>query len=51
MLIKMTQTRYGTEDGYMIRTYEAGHVYFVSEALACWFFREGWAELMEKYYD
>jgi hypothetical protein len=34
MLIKMIHTRRGTENGFLMRLYRAGHVYDVADMLA-----------------
>lgn len=48
MEVQMLQTRFGTEDGFNVLTYEAGKHYDMAESLACFFLREGWAKRSEK---
>lgn len=42
-LMKMNQTRKGTEDGFVVKQYNEGEIYEVREILARDFFRAGWA--------
>lgn len=46
MLIRMLQTRRGTEDGFTVRQYFAGEVYEMREHLAWLFLKKGWAVRM-----
>jgi len=44
VLIRMLQTRKGTEDGFVVKQFYAGTVYRVRENLARTFFAAGYAE-------
>jgi len=48
MLIKMLETRRGTEDGYVVKQYMAGEKYEVREHLALAFFAAGCAIPIKK---
>jgi hypothetical protein len=43
MLVKMMQTRRGSEDGFLLKLYEEGRVYDMAHTLACRFINQGWA--------
>jgi len=47
-LIRMLQTRKGTEDGFTVRQFEKGKVYDVREGLARSFFVAGYAVKFKK---
>lgn len=44
MLIKMLQTRRGSEDAFSVKVYEKGKEYNVAATMGCYFIRKGWAE-------
>ena len=43
VLIKMLQTRKGSEDGFVVKQFYAGSIYQVRESLAKSFFAAGYA--------
>lgn len=43
MLIRMTSTCRGVEDGFTLQKYETGRVYYVAQSLACHFLRHNQA--------
>ncbi len=43
MIITMTQTRRGTEDGFTLKRYMKGETYDVLPSLARAFINQGWA--------
>lgn len=44
MRIRVTETKDASEDGFTLKTYEAGQEYDMSEKLRRMFVREGWGE-------
>jgi len=45
--VKMTQSRKGTEDGWVVKQFVKDKVYTVKESLARTFFANGWAVKLE----
>lgn len=43
MLIKMLETRRGSEDGFVVRRFMQGETYDVADSLAKRFLNDGWA--------
>ena len=43
MRIVMLETRRGSEDGFAVRCFKAGHVYKLADALARTFIQKDWA--------
>ena len=43
MLITMTETRRGPEDGFVVKRFHKGCKYTVSDSLAIYFMQQGWA--------
>lgn len=44
VMVKMLQTRKGSEDGFFVKQFYAGQTYDIAESEARHFFRLGWAE-------
>jgi hypothetical protein len=47
VLIRMLQTKKGTEDGFIVKQYYAGQKYIVKDSLARYFFSLGYAEKLK----
>ena len=47
VMIRMLQSRKGTEDGFIIKQYEENYCYEVRENTARGFFAAGWAEKLD----
>jgi hypothetical protein len=48
MLVRMLESRRGTEDGFAVRWFECGRVYDLADCLARGFIAAGRAEALEK---
>lgn len=46
-MVKMLQTRKGSEDGFIVKQFYAGQTYDIAESLARLFFAYGYAERVD----